>query len=105
MVPVDRCFSVLGNPLRLKIIAELKKNPMSVSELASKLKEERSNVSHSLALLKRCNFVKVEKNGRKSVYSLSNCIVNDLKMRGTLIEIMEMHIKQHCGSKCIEGLK
>ncbi len=100
MVPVEKCFSVLGSALRIRIIEALKEKPASVSGLSSRLKEERSNVSHSLAMLKRCNFVVSEKKGRQQIYSLSNCIVNDMKKTGTLLEIMEMHAKHHCHGKC-----
>ena len=97
---VQKCFSVLGNELRTKIIAKLKENPMGVNGLAESLGEERSNVSHSLAMLKECGFVGVEKKGRERVYSLTNCIASDMKLTGNIFELMEYHMKHHCKCKC-----
>jgi len=99
-MPVDKCFSVLGSSLRLRIIEQLKERPMNVNELAEALGEERSNVSHSLAMLRNCNFVSSKKKGRQSIYSLGKSVVNDLKKTGTLLELMEAHMEQHCGKKC-----
>ncbi len=50
MVPYDRCFRTLANPLRIRIIELLKKRPMAVSELSKQLKAERSKVSHARAI-------------------------------------------------------
>jgi len=100
MAAVQKCFSVLGNELRAKIIEGLKAKPMGVSELAESLGEERSNVSHSLSMLKDCGFVSAEKRGRERVYSLTSCIVSDMKVTGNIFELMEHHIKHHCGGKC-----
>lgn len=97
---IQKCFSVLGNELRVKIIETLKEKPMGVTELTSAVEADRTNVSHSLAMLKECGFVEVEKKGRERVYSLSNCIVNDLKVTGNIFELMEHHMKHRCKSRC-----
>lgn len=98
---VQKCFSVLGNSLRVRIISSLKNQFMTVKELAERLKVDRSNVSHSLAMLRECGFVDVEKKGRERVYSLSSCIVNDMKVTGNIFELMEYHVKHHCRKKCL----
>ena len=100
MAPVQKCFSVLGNELRAGIISALKAGPMGVNELADGLGRERSNVSHSLSVLRECGFVNAEKKGRERVYSLSKCIVGDMKVTGNIFELMEYHIKHHCCEKC-----
>ncbi len=100
MVSVQKCFAVLGNDLRAGILEALKSGPMGVGELAEKLGEERSNVSHSLAVLKKCGFVDVRKSGRKRLYSLSSCIVSDMKVTGNIFELMEYHIAHHCHGNC-----
>ena len=100
MAYVQKCFSVLGNELRARIIAALEGKPMGVNELALMLGEERSNVSHSLSMLKECGFVEAEKKGRERIYSLSSCIVSDMKVTGNIFELMEYHIKHHCKLRC-----
>ena len=73
-------FSKLSNPLRINIISCLEEKPKSVSELASKLKVEQSKLSHALQGLKQCNIVKVNKKGKKHIYSLSKTIIPILKL-------------------------
>ena len=97
---IQKCFSVLGNELRVKIIEALKEKPMGVNDLTEKVNADRTNVSHSLAMLKECGFVEAEKRGRERVYSLSNCIVNDLKVTGNIFELMEHHMKHRCKARC-----
>ena len=97
---VQQCFSVLGNELRIKIIEALKEKPMGVNDLAEKVNADRTNVSHSLAMLKECGFVHAEKNGRERVYSLSSCIVSDMKVTGNIFELMQYHMEHHCKSRC-----
>ncbi|MEM0360050.1 MAG: metalloregulator ArsR/SmtB family transcription factor [Candidatus Diapherotrites archaeon] len=100
MAVVQKCFSVLGNDLRMEILLALERKPMTVSELSEKLGAERSNVSHSLSMLKKCRFIRAEKKGRERVYFLEKCVLNDLKRKANLIELMEFHVKHHCGKKC-----
>jgi len=100
MVSVQKCFAVLGNDLRASILEALKSGPMGVNELAEYIGEDRSNVSHSLAILKNCGFVDVKKSGRKRLYSLSSCIVSDMKVTGNIFELMEYHITHHCHGSC-----
>ncbi len=66
-----RCFEVLSNPLRLRIISELRKKSMTVLGLASALKEEQSKVSHALQVLRKCRFVQAERKGKGRIYSIS----------------------------------
>ncbi len=100
MLSVQKCFSVLGNDLRAGILEKLKHGSMSVSQLSAKLGVERSNVSHSLSLLRCCGFVDVKKIGRERLYSLSSCIVSDMKVTGNIFELMEYHISHHCHGNC-----
>ena len=73
-------FSKLSNPLRINIISSLYKKPKSVMQLSRTLKVEQSKVSHALRELKGCNIVKVKKEGKQRIYSLSKTIIPILKM-------------------------
>jgi len=73
-------FSRLANPLRIKIVSCLEKKPQSVTELAKELKAEQSKLSHALQGLKQCNIVKVDKKGKKRIYTLTKTIIPILKL-------------------------
>ncbi len=92
------CLEVLGNPLRVNLIKELEKEPKSVGELAKTLGEEQSKVSHSLAALKKCSFVESEKQGKKTIYRLSESLLKKIEGEN-LFEALEKHYKEH-SCKC-----
>jgi DNA-binding transcriptional ArsR family regulator len=96
--PFHLCFEVLGNPLRISIVQLLKAKPRSVSELVEQLGEEQSKVSHSLAALKKCQFVKSQRKGKKAVYSLEESFLKELKGKD-IFEALEAHYKSH-GKEC-----
>jgi len=73
-------FSKLANPLRIKIVSNLDKKDMSVTELADNLKVEQSKISHALKELKKCSIVNVKKEGKKRIYSLSKTIIPILRL-------------------------
>jgi len=64
-------FGNLSNPLKIKIISELKEKKMSVLELAQKLKVEQSKLSHALTSLRHCSIVQVRQEGKKRIYELN----------------------------------
>ena len=64
-------FGNLANPLKIKIITELREKPLSVSELTKKLNEEQSKISHALRSLNNCSIVLVKQKGKKRIYSLN----------------------------------
>ncbi len=96
--PYHLCLEVLGNPLRVNLIKELGKKPKSVGKLVKTLGEEQSKISHSLAALKKCNFVKSEKDGKKTIYSLSESLLKKIEGEN-LFEALEKHYKEH-SRKC-----
>ena len=94
------CFETLGNELRVKILRELEKESLSVSQLAERLHSERSNVSHSLQMLKACSHVSVEKRGRESIYSINpnSTVVVFGNAAKNMVEGMKLHVERNCGS-------
>lgn len=87
-------FRNLANPLKIRIILELKKKERNVTELSEKLKVEQSKVSHALILLKKCNIVKLRREGKQRIYSLNK------KTISPLFELIDEHSKSFC--KCRE---
>ncbi len=83
-------FETLGTELKIDLLIELKKESLSVTELAQKVNQERSKVSHALTTLLKCNFVKVEKEGKRRIYSLNKETILPL------LDLSEEHIKKYC---------
>jgi len=92
-------FNNLANPTRLAALEMLMSKPMSVNELAVSLGQEQSMVSHNLKPLLKCNFVCIEKQGKKRVYSANR---ETLRI---IFEVIENHAEKYCpsGGKCING--
>ena len=97
------CFEVLGNPLRIEIIKALKAGPKSVNVLVKELKVEQSRLSHSIAALKKCNFVKAERNGKKIIYSLKSNFLKKLESKD-IFTALEKHYADY-GCECWKGHK
>lgn len=90
-------FINLSNPTRLAALEKLMEQPMSVNELADALGQEQSMVSHNLKLLFQCNFIFIEKQGKKRVYSVNRETV------GALFKVVENHAEKFCptGGECL----
>ncbi len=91
-------FNNLSNPTRLATLEKLMEKPMSVNELADVLGQEQSMISHNLKPLLECNFVFIEKQGKKSVYSANQETI------ATLFKAVELHAEKFCptGGKCLK---
>lgn len=83
-------FSTLASGLKTDIILALHETPMSVGNLAEKLGQERSKVSHGLRLLQRCEFVHARKDGRKRIYHLNKQTIEPL------LRLVANHVKTYC---------
>ena len=87
-------FRNLANPIKIKILSELKIKKSSVSELSKKTGIEQSKLSHSLASLKVCNIVKVEQKGKQRIYSLNKETIIPI------LELIDKHAKTFCNKNC-----
>ena len=83
-------FLKLSNPTRLAVLEQLMKKPMSVNELAEFLGQEQSMVSHNLKPLLECNFVYLERQGKKRIYSANKETV------GAIFKAVEIHAEKFC---------
>ena len=88
-------FGTLVSESRLKIINILRNNRKNVSEIAKGLNMDQTHVSHDLQRLRRCGFVKTEKEGKFIYYSLN---------KETIGQLMGI-IDKHMGSYCIHILR
>jgi DNA-binding transcriptional ArsR family regulator len=63
-------LKALGDPIRLRIIAQLRTGPQNVGELAAALENTAVTISHHLAILYHSGFVRRAKRGRFVEYRL-----------------------------------
>lgn len=63
----------LGDELRLKLLFQLQKNPLSLQDLSIQFNISKTTLHHQLALLKAAKFVAVE----KGVYSINSARLED----------------------------
>lgn len=74
-------FKILADPTRLKILALLFTETLSVGEIAEHLVVSQSAVSHQLRLLRNLNIVRYRKQGREVHYDLADDHVRDILQR------------------------
>lgn len=65
-------FRALSNPVRIRILDELRKEELTVSELKDRLELELPNISQQLTVLKSNNLVVSRKQGINIYYSCSD---------------------------------
>lgn len=87
-------FRNLANPLKMRIITELRKSSLSVNEITDKLKAEQSKVSHALSNLKICNIVTSRVEGKQRIYSLNK------KTIIPIFDIIDNHKLSYCKGGC-----
>ena len=68
----------LAAPSRLRILAQLRSGPASVSELAAGIGMEGSAVSHQLRLMRFLGLVTARREGRRMIYALHDDHVAEL---------------------------
>jgi len=83
-------FRTLVSEPRLKIINLLREGEKSVSEIVKELKIPQPKVSHDLARLKKCGFVKVKVVENFRHYSLNK------KTIGKLMSLIDNHMAKYC---------
>jgi len=83
-------FGSLVSEPRLKIINLLRKGKKNVSEIMEELNMDQTSVSHNLARLRRCEFVKSEINKKFRYY-----FINEKTIK-VLMELIDKHMDEHC---------
>jgi len=91
-------FEALATKLKIDILTLLSGSPKCVNEISAQMREERSKVSHALASLLACGFIKVKQQGKKRVYYLNK------KTAVPLLRLVSKHVKDYCHTcKCRIG--
>ena len=65
-------FKALSDETRLKILFALLESGKCVMHISERVGMSQSAVSHQLSILRRCDLVKVSRNGKNQVYSISD---------------------------------
>ncbi len=92
-------FRTLSNSLRIDILACLKKGEKCVKDISENIGEDRSKISHALKQLLDCNFVSVEKKGRKRIYHLNEDTIQPL------LELADRHVTENCDECSLHAKK
>ena len=79
-------LSVLGNPIRLEILAAIAKAEKSVSDIAQELQLDASTVSHSLSLLSKKHLVQHTPVNKQHIYRLSNAV--EASVEGSIVRFV-----------------
>ena len=82
-------FKVLADETRLKILFALFVGAKCVMHISERGEMSQSAVSHQLAILKRADLVKVTRNGKNQVYSISDEHVR------LVVDMAELHVDEH----------
>lgn len=83
-------FSTLVSNSRLRIINILRTGKKNVSEIMRGLNMAQANVSHDLARLKKCGFVKVKAEKQYRYYMLNESTI------GPLMDLIDKHMAAYC---------
>ena len=93
----DLFFQNFANKTKLDIILVLKEKRLSVNQIADKLGQEQSKISHNLKKLIQCNILNVEQQGKQRIYSLNRDTVLPM------LKLVEEHVRHHC-NECTKEL-
>lgn len=83
-------FKALANPLRIRILDQLREGELTVSEIRERVDVEMPNVSQQLAVLKNKNLVVARKQGNNIYYSCVDPTV--FKLLDVAKEIFNNHL-------------
>lgn len=83
-------FKALANPLRIRILDQLREGELTVSEIRDRVDVEMPNVSQQLAVLRNKNLVVARKQGNNIYYSCVDPTV--FKLLDVAKEIFNNHL-------------
>jgi len=86
-------FMNFANKTKLEIIYSLREGALSVLEIAERIGEEQSKVSHNLKKMSSCRLLNVEQRGKQRIYSLN---------KETVLPMLEL-VKKHVECNCVGG--
>ena len=77
-IQVEKMLSIMSNPVRFHILCALVRVPFSVSELVELTEGKLSNVSQQLKMMTLAGYIRKERIGKQSIYTLSDERIREL---------------------------
>jgi DNA-binding transcriptional ArsR family regulator len=90
---IQDVFEALADPNRRAILELLKKNEMSVGEIARHFEITGASLSHHLNKLKAADLVISKRNGQTMIYAIHTTVFED--MSGLLIDLFSTRGKKN----------
>ncbi|MBQ8850399.1 MAG: winged helix-turn-helix transcriptional regulator [Clostridia bacterium] len=84
-------FKVMSDPTRLRILTELMDGKLCVMHISERVGMSQSAISHQLAVLRKADLVKMTRNGKTAVYSISDEHVR------LMLDMAMLHIEENIG--------
>lgn len=90
-------FMNFATQSKFDIMMTLKNGPLNVTDIAKKVGDEQSAVSHNLTKMAKCHILNVKRDGKQRIYSLNEETVLPI------LKIVEGHVKRCCIGRCKNG--
>ena len=94
-------LKALGEETRLRILRLLFKEPMSVNEIADRLRASQYNVSKHLRIMREAGLLEVEKQGKERLYSVTRKLKSQVaannNVRGSVTTLFNIGFLRVCG--------
>lgn len=75
---MEKTIKALDDPMRRKILEILKKEPLSVGEILSKLDITGATLSHHLKILREAELVSYQREGNSMIYQINTSVMEDV---------------------------
>lgn len=80
-------LKALGEETRLRLLRHLFKGPLSVNEIAERLKVSQYNISKHLRIMREAGLVEVEKRGKNHLYSVPPALLSQLAANNNVLDL------------------
>ena len=80
-------LKALGEETRLRLLRVLFKKPLSVNEIAERLKVSQYNVSKHLRIMRQAGLLDVEKRGKQHLYFVASALKNEVAVNNNVLDL------------------
>jgi len=80
-------LKALGEETRLRMLRLLFKEPLSVNEIAEKLKVSQYNVSKHLRIMREAGLLEVEKRGKNHLYGVASAFKSRVAANDNVLDL------------------
>ncbi len=72
LIAVSEFFKIMADRTRLRILCQLLEGSLCVMHISERVGMSQSATSHQLAILRKANLVRVSRQGKSLIYSISD---------------------------------